>query len=517
MGICVRCSRVLPTRFRPGPAWVHEVKWDGMRLLADVQDGRLSLTSRTGRDVTAAFPELEPLAAAYEDMLLDGEVVALDGGLPSFHALAERMHVTDRRRAERLAATRPVTFIVFDLLRLFGSDLTGQPWSSRRELLERLDLAGPHWQVPPVYDDGEGLFEATLERGLEGVVSKRRSTPVCRGPPIRRLAQARRTAATVSAVVGGWRPEVGLGGAARRAPRRAARRGRAVAVSPAGSAPGWPARRGRACAGGWPRCAGASRPSPTRCPRSTPPAPSGSSRGSSSRCGPSGPPRAAGCASRHTSGSATTSPPPTSSRSTVAEQPAVTRVDVAGRTLEVSSLDKVMYPATETTKGEILDYYARVAPVLLPRLAARPVTRVRWPHGVEDVGFFEKNLPSGAPSWLPRVQVDDVTYPLVEDLAHLVYLVNLNSLELHVPQWPSTPTVDADTPTGSSSTSTRARRPGCASAPGSPSSSGSGSRRSAWSCPRSPRGARGCSCMPRSPATSPPTRSATSSSSSPRS
>ncbi len=124
----------------------------------------------------------------------------------------------------------------------------------------------------------------------------------------------------------------------------------------------------------------------------------------------------------------------------MAEQGAVTRVTVAGRTLKVSSLDKVMYPATETTKGEILDYYVRVHEVLLPRLAARPVTRVRWPHGVEDVSFFEKNLPSGAPSWLPRVQVDDVTYPLVEDLAHLVYLVNLNSLELHVPQW----TVDGD-------------------------------------------------------------------------
>ena len=115
--------------------------------------------------------------------------------------------------------------------------------------------------------------------------------------------------------------------------------------------------------------------------------------------------------------------------------PEVTRVEVAGRKLRLSSLDKVMYPSTETTKGEVLSYYAQVAPVLLPHLADRPVTRVRWPHGVEDQMFFEKNLPSGAPSWLPRVPVDDVTYPLVTDLADLTYLVNLNSLELHVPQW----------------------------------------------------------------------------------
>lgn len=115
--------------------------------------------------------------------------------------------------------------------------------------------------------------------------------------------------------------------------------------------------------------------------------------------------------------------------------PQVTRVEVAGRRLRLTSLDKVMYPATETTKGEVLSYYAQVAPVLLPHVADRPVTRVRWPHGVEDQMFFEKNLPSGAPSWLPRVAVDDVTYPLVADLADLTYLVNLNSLEVHVPQW----------------------------------------------------------------------------------
>lgn len=113
----------------------------------------------------------------------------------------------------------------------------------------------------------------------------------------------------------------------------------------------------------------------------------------------------------------------------------VTRVEVAGRTLRLTSLSKVMYPATETTKGEVLSYYAQVAPVLLPHIASRPLTRVRWPHGVSGDSFFEKNLPSGAPSWLTSVRVDDVTYPFVNDLADLTYLVNLNALELHVPQW----------------------------------------------------------------------------------
>ncbi|NHN55353.1 ATP-dependent DNA ligase [Calidifontibacter sp. DB0510] len=120
------------------------------------------------------------------------------------------------------------------------------------------------------------------------------------------------------------------------------------------------------------------------------------------------------------------------------------QVEVAGRRLAIGNLDKILYPATETTKGEVLHYYATVAPVLLPQLAHRPVTRIRWPEGVGGISFFEKNLPSGAPDWLDRVTFassgsrgggDSVTYPLVDDLAGLTYLANLASLEFHVPQW----------------------------------------------------------------------------------
>jgi bifunctional non-homologous end joining protein LigD len=189
-----------------GAGWVHEVKWDGVRVLADVRDGALTLTSRAENDVTAGYPELQAIAGLYDDMLLDGEVVALEGGRPSFGALAERMHVRDRRKADRLAATRPVTFMVFDLLRLYGSDLTGHPLSERRELLERLDLDGRHWQVPPTYEDGEELFGATLEQGLEGVVSKRLESPYLPGRRSPDWVKCpHRT--TMSVVVGGWRPE----------------------------------------------------------------------------------------------------------------------------------------------------------------------------------------------------------------------------------------------------------------------------------------------------------------------
>ena len=121
-------------------------------------------------------------------------------------------------------------------------------------------------------------------------------------------------------------------------------------------------------------------------------------------------------------------------------------VIVDGRRLQLNNLDKVMYPATETTKGEVLNYYATVARFLLPHLVDRPVTRIRWPHGTNGPSFFEKNLPSGAPSWLHSVEVptggsrsqsgnDTIRYPVVRDTADLTYLVNLASLELHVPQW----------------------------------------------------------------------------------
>jgi bifunctional non-homologous end joining protein LigD len=122
-------------------------------------------------------------------------------------------------------------------------------------------------------------------------------------------------------------------------------------------------------------------------------------------------------------------------------------VDVEGRTLKISNLGKVLYPRTGTTKGEVLSYYAQIAPVLLPHLRDRAVTRIRWPHGTNDMSFFEKNIPGGTPSWVHTVTVPTtgsrtaskeegtLTFPIVDDLATLTWLVNLAALELHVHQW----------------------------------------------------------------------------------
>lgn len=195
-----------PGRLPTGADWVFEVKWDGIRVLADASDGDLRLLSRTGRPVTAAFPELACLAEL-PDVLLDGEVVALDDtGRPSFPALQERIHVRDPARARRLARTRPVSYVVFDVLRLYGVDLTGRPLAERRATLERLPLPDGPVQLSPLYEDGPALLAATREQGLEGVVAKRRTSvyePGRRSPHWVKVPH--RSSRTV--VVGGWRPQ----------------------------------------------------------------------------------------------------------------------------------------------------------------------------------------------------------------------------------------------------------------------------------------------------------------------
>ena len=194
------------TRVPPGPEWLHEVKWDGVRVLVRIGGGAVRAWSRNENEVTVAYPELQGLAALGHDALLDGEVVALADGVPRFSAIADRMHVRDVRRAEQLSRVNPVTLIAFDLLELDGTDLMARPLSERRARLEDLGMQGPGWQVPATYDDGAMLFEATDQQGLEGVVSKRRGSVYVPG---RRSADWLKLPhrPTHTYVVGGWRLE----------------------------------------------------------------------------------------------------------------------------------------------------------------------------------------------------------------------------------------------------------------------------------------------------------------------
>lgn len=111
--------------------------------------------------------------------------------------------------------------------------------------------------------------------------------------------------------------------------------------------------------------------------------------------------------------------------------PAGSEVRVGKRTLKLSNLDKVLWPETGFTKGQLIDYYARIAKVMVPHLKDRPITLRRWPNGVDAASFYEKNCPSHAPPWVESVKMGDVNYCLLNEEASLVWVANLASIELH--------------------------------------------------------------------------------------
>lgn len=159
--------------------WRYEPKWDGMRVVIEVDHGRLRLWSRSGREVTTSFPELEPLAEVAPRAVLDGEVVAIDDdGRPSFARLQQRFGVEDPAEARRRAARVPVEVVVFDLLVLDDQEAWRLPYDRRRELLEALvDPAPPVQLTPSWHGDGARWLAAAREAGLEGLVAKRGDAP----------------------------------------------------------------------------------------------------------------------------------------------------------------------------------------------------------------------------------------------------------------------------------------------------------------------------------------------------
>jgi bifunctional non-homologous end joining protein LigD len=187
------------------PEWVFEPKWDGVRALA-VCDEATRLVSRRGNDITSGYPELsgvhDRLVAL--NAIVDGEVVAVDNGKPSFQKLQQRMHVRNERQLSALVRKSPVTFMVFDLIYLDGVSLVGQPLEQRRRLLEETVVPDERVQVSPtVPGHGTALYEAAVEQGLEGIVAKRVDStyePGKRSPAWLKV----KTVLDLDAVVAGW-------------------------------------------------------------------------------------------------------------------------------------------------------------------------------------------------------------------------------------------------------------------------------------------------------------------------
>src|SRR5882724_1114299 len=186
------------------PHWLFEIKWDGVRALARIENGDLTLLSRTGADITKRYPDLSslPAALAARQAILDGELVALDAqGRGDFERLQDRMHV--RAPGEHLAAQIPVVYFAFDLLYCDGYDLRESPLFERKQLLQRLLYMSDRFRYADhVEEHGKELFALAEQNGLEGIVAKRADSPYVsdRSPCWVKLKITK----TVDAVVGGW-------------------------------------------------------------------------------------------------------------------------------------------------------------------------------------------------------------------------------------------------------------------------------------------------------------------------
>lgn len=472
-------------RLPVGPQYSYEDKLDGYRCCARVgTTGTVVLTSRNGLDFTDEFAGLvEPLAAIFDGRagVLDGEVVAYNtAGRIDFELLQERRghyqrhhHSVHRDEPSDRVGEIDVRLLAFDLLRLESTSLLDRPYGERRELLTALPTPDPY-RVSVVraitYDElrtdrltPEVLLQRTVDAGYEGLVAKvhgstyqpgRRSDSWLKHPAIN----------TAEVLICAWRPGQGglagsLGGLllgahdpvtgdlvyigdvgtgfsrAHRADLLAQLRPLERPTHPFAQAPPradvvrarWvePLLVGEVVYRTFTRGAGRLRHTAWRGLRQD--------RSPDEVLVPA-------AANRDDTGGAAAPEVPAGERITVR---------VGDKRLTLSNLTKVLYPADGFTKAGVIDYYTRIAPVIVPHLRDRPVTVVRWPDGVDGPTWFGKNVPAGAPGWLRRVRLTGsgsrgsgelVEYPLVDDLPSLVWAANLAALELHVPQW----TIDPD-------------------------------------------------------------------------
>jgi bifunctional non-homologous end joining protein LigD len=456
------------------PRFAYEYKYDGYRAIMRVApSGELVLTSRNDKDLTAEFAVLKGQlgdALGGRAAVLDGELVVLNElGQPEFAQMQERRG----RYLQGYPVTGlPLRFLVFDLLRLGDEDLTGEPYRERRRRLAELAFPPGPVEVVPAFTHAElagrglspeDLLARAAEAGYEGVIAKRLES---RYYPGRRTLEwvKHPLIQTQEVIVCGWRPGKGrrdgmVGGLLLGAHDRTT--GELVYLGDVGT--GFTERALRDLGERLARIERASSPFAAELPREI------------VRTVRWVEPELVGEVVyrqftrsdrrlRHAAWRGLrpdrepgeiVAPEPTLGRrpegGQVAEEPAAARitVQVGDRRLSLSNLDKELYP-DGFTKGEVINYYSRIAPLLLPQLAGRPVTFVRFPDGVAGEKFFEKNVPSHAPDWVRTVRLpssgsrgghgDHIDFAVLDDLPALVWAANLAALELHVPQW----TVDAE-------------------------------------------------------------------------
>ncbi len=440
----------------PESEWSFEVKWDGVRAIAYIKPGRLRLESRNLREITDSYPELRGLLRdlGMREAVLDGEIVAFDeGGRPSFERLQRRMHVSSPSAVRRLLQSTPVVYAIFDLLYLDGDVLFEAPYEERRRRLEALELSGPAWRVPATHAGaGAQLLEATRAQGLEGLIAKRHGS---RYEPGRRTGAWLKIKHTLrqELLIGGWLPGEG---------RRAERIGALLVGYHRDGAFAYAGRVGTGFTEATlDELAGLLRP--LRAGRSpfeeAPKLPreaqfveprliaevefrewtaegvmrAPSFKGLRDDLSPEAV-KLEGDAAEVAPSEETNTPPegPEALFEEVERLPdGGLSVLLDGRALKLSNWDKVLFPRSGFTKGDLISYYARAAPAVLPHVRGRALTLKRYPNGVERPFFYEKQSPSHRPEWVQTRKIADVNYTLAQDRATLVWLANLADVELH--------------------------------------------------------------------------------------
>lgn len=407
--------------------WLFELKWDGLRAMAFGQDQTLRLTGRRGTSLTGHFPELRYLRAhlAAESFVVDGELVVLDPeGRPEFSRVLSRLKAPSHRAFKRLARTDKATYYIFDLLYLDGHDLRGLPLERRRALLAEVFRPNPWIRLSEtISGSGRALFALTLERGLEGLMAKHRQSPYLSGrSPAWKKLKARHTA---DVVVVGYTPHKAqaLFGALHVARYED---GQLVAVGKVGS--GFTAVD---------QTKVMAKLRPLKSKKST-------VRGLENHKGPATwvvpevvieiefQDQSKDGIFRHSSfmrlrddlapQDCSDDPPPA----------AQTYLEVDGRTLTITNPNKVLFPSIGLRKGELVDYYQQVGPLILPHLHDRPLSLRRFPDGIGGPDFFQKHPPAGTPDWVRTSETEHGLALLADNQATLVYLANLACVEIHV-------------------------------------------------------------------------------------
>src|SRR5581483_2809299 len=405
-----------------GDEWLYEVKWDGYRALGYVRNGEAKLVSRNGNDLTARFPEVaKALGRAMKspDGVVDGEVCALDEqGRPSFSAMQQGR------------AGTPIVYEVFDVLELDGEPVVDRPLTDRRALLEQLlDRRVTTVQLSGAFDDGEALLVAAKEQRLEGVMAKKAAS---------RYAEGRRTRDWLKVKTHGEQEFV-IVGYTKGEGRRARSFGSLVLAVNEGGTLRWV---GNAGTGFTEKTIGEllealERLRVDESPLAVVPKmpkvrkadvvwvlPELVAEVRFAEWTHDGHLRAPVYLGLRDDKAAV---------EVQAEKP--TRV-------KLSNLDKVFFPDEGITKGDLIEYYRAVAPVLVPHLRDRPFTMRRYPDGAFGKAFFQKDAPSHMPEWIPRFEVEVSTResprkrkwiaaPVVNDEDALVWAVNMGCIDMN--------------------------------------------------------------------------------------